>query len=460
LQSKYENELVRQNTTNKEVDFLLKTVEGINKEISNLEEKIIKYESENSQNDEYIDKLEDQRKNYENLPKIFLELNDINDKILKLNVDITKIKTNLENNSKYFFTNILNKDLNDIIENNNDRINYLKDICGLNDLQAEYQAAREDIIKKSIPKCSVCGHTLSDKEIESLKNELDTIKSRLIQFNQNKKERDLLKDENDLYNEFLDIIEKFDYQYELDELYKKTSTLEALKKRKRELDLEGQKEEYGSLSDINKQISSLEQDITTNINHIEICREKIKGYKKKKDENLREIKKLSHNNTMTDNITNRITHITKLIQQLNEALELGTRSKRDKILAESNSLFNDITNKPQEYSGIDFESPDSYAFIIKKKDGKTVTKPSKGEKQVLAMSFLLGLSQYTGRNNVILMDTPVASLDDVHSAGIGKALANLDNQVIFLAQPQELNGDIYKNMKKRIAKQFNVIRDE
>jgi DNA sulfur modification protein DndD len=58
------------------------------------------------------------------------------------------------------------------------------------------------------------------------------------------------------------------------------------------------------------------------------------------------------------------------------------------------------------------------------------------------------------------MDTPVASLDDVHSAGIGKALANLDNQVIFLAQPQELNGDIYKNMKKRIAKQFNVIRDE
>ena len=76
------------------------------------------------------------------------------------------------------------------------------------------------------------------------------------------------------------------------------------------------------------------------------------------------------------------------------------------------------------------------------------------------MSFLLGLNQYTGRNSVIVMDTPVASLDDVHSAGIGKALSKLDNQVVFLAQPQELAGDIYKNMKSGIAREFIVERHD
>jgi DNA sulfur modification protein DndD len=141
-------------------------------------------------------------------------------------------------------------------------------------------------------------------------------------------------------------------------------------------------------------------------------------------------------------------------------LETSTNSKRNLILEKSNKLFMEITNKPEEYGGIDFESDDSYAFVIKAKDGNIVTNPSKGEKQILAMSFLLGLSRYTGKNSVILMDTPVASLDDVHSGGIGRALANLDNQVIFLAQPQELQGDIYKNMLPSIAKEFFVERND
>jgi DNA sulfur modification protein DndD len=139
---------------------------------------------------------------------------------------------------------------------------------------------------------------------------------------------------------------------------------------------------------------------------------------------------------------------------------MGTQSKREKIIKKSNEMFMEITNKPDEYRGIEFEDDQSYSFVIITKDGKRVTNPSKGEKQVLAMSFLLGLNQYTGRNNVILMDTPVASLDEVHSAGIGESLAKLKNQVIFLAQPQELSGKIYKNMKPSIAEEFIVERQD
>jgi len=51
-------------------------------------------------------------------------------------------------------------------------------------------------------------------------------------------------------------------------------------------------------------------------------------------------------------------------------------------------------------------------------------------------------------------------LDDFHSAGVGKALAKLNNQVIFLAQPKELTGEIYTNMKPAVAKEFVVNRQD
>jgi flagellar basal body rod protein FlgG len=85
---------------------------------------------------------------------------------------------------------------------------------------------------------------------------------------------------------------------------------------------------------------------------------------------MREIKKLGHDDLITEKTTKRLAHISKLIVALEEALELGTESKRDKILQKSNDMFIKITNKPQIYGGIDFESADSYAFVIKTKDGK------------------------------------------------------------------------------------------
>ena len=44
-------------------------------------------------------------------------------------------------------------------------------------------------------------------------------------------------------------------------------------------------------------------------------------------------------------------YILKLIRQIDQALELGTFSKREKIIKKSNELFLEITNKPDEYEG-------------------------------------------------------------------------------------------------------------
>jgi len=218
--------------------------------------------------------------------------------------------------------------------------------------------------------------------------------------------------------------------------------------------------EYGDLAQIQREISSLQDENTTKRGQIIVLKQKITGYDKSKGEVTKRIQTLGFDDKIAARITRLSTYLSELKKKLDDALEMGTKSKRDSIIKKSNELFLKITNKPDEYAGLEFENDTSYAFVIKTKEGKSVVLPSKGEKQVLAMSFLLGLNQYTGRNNVILMDTPVATLDETHSAGIGKALAELKNQVIFLAQPQELVGKIYLNMKPAVAKEFVAEREK
>lgn len=460
LHRRYENDLTQQATKNTDVELKKSTIEGINREINTLNTKIKRHEDEITDKEATKDDLEDQRNQYANLPNVMIQMQEVDDQISELNAGIERIRTNMENRSKELFVTFIKNDLQTYIETNNERVDYLLDVCGLDDGEADVQAVKERILAMSVPKCNVCGHRMNKEELELLEEEQKEIKEKLKHFGENKKERNALKDENNLYADFLKPLQDFDYIKELDLLYGKMSKLDDLKKKQKELRIESRKEAYGSLAEINREVDMLRDDITSKGNSIKLFEHKIREYEKKKAVAAREIKAIGHDDAITAETADRLEYASQLIDKLDQALEKGTISKRDLILKKSNELFLEITNKPDEYGGIAFENEDSYAFVIKTKDKRTVKNPSKGEKQVLAMSFLLGLNQYTGRNNVILMDTPVASLDDVHSAGIGRALANLDNQVIFLAQPQELQGDIYKNMTPAVAKEYTVERED
>ncbi len=460
LEARYDKEITQQTSTSKEVETMRTVIRAIIKNIKNEETKIDNSNKSIEQNDGYIEKLEEQRTLYANLPKVMEDLDKINRAIRKQDKRSSGIESKLSSNSASFFITFIERDLERYIDENTDRIRDLQEVCGLSDMQADTQFAKEDILKKSIPICEVCGHELSDSEISELEKEQEKIKNNLKLFKDNKKERDDLKDENQQFMGSLSLLDGCNFELEMDNLDEVKNKISNLENEKKELDKESQREEYGDLAKINREISSLQTQNTKNEDKIKLATNKIKSFKKEKEDITRDIKRLGHDDTNTFRISKNMDYISRLIRLLDEALKIGTESKRDQILRKSNELFNEITNKPDEYRGIDFKNEESYAFTIKTKDNNPVKNPSKGEKQVLAMSFLLGLNQYTGRNNVILMDTPVASLDDVHSAGIGRALANLNNQVIFLAQPQELAGDIYKYMKASVAKEFTIERKD
>ena len=460
LQDRYDNRLTQQHATSEQVRSKQKIIAGLMSEIKNCDLKIEKYDNEIQENEKTREGLDQQRLVYRNLPNVMADLSSIKSKKETCASDIAVLKAQLKDNAENFYMTIIEKDLINFIKKNEKRILELQDISGLTDIQAETQAAREKILAKSIPECDVCGHKLDAEETKKLRDEQKRIRDSLKIFAKNKKERDDLKNEVNQFKAALDIIKNYDFQKEIDDLQEKKIKYDLWDKKDKELTKESQKEKYGSLAKINREISQLEQENSTKRSQIAILKQKIDAYKEQKDEITKEIKRLGHDDQITQKTSNLSTYISELIRKLEEALDIGTEAKREKILKKANELFISITNKPDEYKGLDFENEDSYAFVIKTKDKKLVTHPSKGEKQVLAMSFLLGLNQYTGRSNVIVMDTPVASLDDFHSAGVGKALAKLNNQVIFLAQPKELTGEIYTNMKPAVAKEFVVNRQD
>jgi len=356
-----------------------------------------------------------------------------------------------------FFVSIIKDDLQGFIDDNVMEINNInefeEDIPDLDIVKA-----RLEILNNPVPKCKFCGHILLDSEIDGMKKIMEVLKENSDSIKYNSERMNRLKLENQNFNNFLKYIEKQNYQHDLDKIKLLEDELKTIDEEYKNLIVESENSKYGDLGKINRIISGLESGNQDKNRKILDLDKAYYHHDQEKKKAIRELKRMGHDDRTINNITTMLTKIGDFKDKISTFLDEGTYAKRDKIINKSSELFLNITNKPDEYANLDFLDGDSYAFIIKNKDGRTVTNPSKGEKQIVAMSFLLGLNQYTGRNNVILMDTPIGSLDEIHSTGIGKALSELDNQVIFLAQPMELLGDIYKHMKPSIAKEFGVER--
>jgi DNA sulfur modification protein DndD len=459
LSRKYEKELGELQGISTEVAHFAKGLRKVREEIDEYERTIsgLQLEIQTFKNDK--EKLEAHRDRYKDIPEVTKKIQDLNEKRQSINSKVTKSKTLLDDHADSLFGVFLTKDLQKLIESNEKRIARLETASGLKKEDIEKLETREQILKRSIPTCDICGHTLTKEEVIELKKNTKAVKDKIESMSKYKKEINGLAYQNRVYKAFMKDY-PFDFVAQLDEFYENVEKLRDANKEYDNLSEKMQGKEYGDFGKLNSEISELDKKIGRKEDEIDEKGEKKKEKENERDEIVRSIKCTGHDDK-TLNTTAGLTDLSRRLRNnLGMILTSGTRLKRGKILEEANRIFKEITNKPDEHKGLEFEDDDSYSFVIRKYDGEIVKNPSKGEKQVLAISFLLGLNQYTGINNIILMDTPVASLDPIHSARVGNALSKLDNQVIFLAQPTELSGDMYKNMKTGIAKEFEIERKE
>lgn len=133
---------------------------------------------------------------------------------------------------------------------------------------------------------------------------------------------------------------------------------------------------------------------------------------------------------------------------------------RERILDGSNQFFAKLTNKPREYDRFDFATEETYAFQIVRKDGHRpdMGMISDGEREVVAMSFVLGLSRCSQIRAPLIMDGVNSRLDGIHRCNLAKFWAGLDNQVILLGIDRDFDRETRQVLEDAICREYEIVR--
>jgi DNA sulfur modification protein DndD len=120
--------------------------------------------------------------------------------------------------------------------------------------------------------------------------------------------------------------------------------------------------------------------------------------------------------------------------------------------------FQSITRKPKMFERIEISAVD-YRLSLFDHSGHQVPSHqlSAGERQLLAVSILWGLSRASGRSLPAIIDTPLGRLDGQHRNKLVKNyFPNASHQVILLSTDQEIDEDLYGKIKKVTSQEYLI----
>jgi DNA sulfur modification protein DndD len=124
--------------------------------------------------------------------------------------------------------------------------------------------------------------------------------------------------------------------------------------------------------------------------------------------------------------------------------------------------FQRITRKKNIFARIEI-SPNDYVLSLFDRENNRIPthQLSAGERQLLAVSILWGLSQAAGRPLPAIIDTPLGRLDGPHrSLLVHNYFPAASHQVILLSTDQEIDGTLYPKLERSIAKEYLIEFDE
>jgi DNA sulfur modification protein DndD len=149
-----------------------------------------------------------------------------------------------------------------------------------------------------------------------------------------------------------------------------------------------------------------------------------------------------------------------------EKVEGSLKRYRDAVLQRNVKRLSDlilesfqaITRKPKMFERIEI-SPVDYRLSLFDHSGYQVPSHqlSAGERQLLAVSILWGLSRASGRSLPAIIDTPLGRLDGQHRNKLVKNyFPKASHQVILLSTDQEIDEDLYGKIRKVASQEYLI----
>lgn len=121
-----------------------------------------------------------------------------------------------------------------------------------------------------------------------------------------------------------------------------------------------------------------------------------------------------------------------------------------------------LTRKEQLISGVHI-CPTSFSLTLLAQTGEELSpsRLSAGERQLLAIAILWGLSEASGKELPTVIDTPLGRLDGKHRTRLIEGYFPFAaNQVLLLSTDEEIMGDYYSKLKPAISREYHISYNE
>ena len=266
-----------------------------------------------------------------------------------------------------------------------------------------------------------------------------------------------------------EILDKFGINQNKEHFLRLTTALTELQERKISLesDIESKNSELGTKSTHDNEYSNIRSEYEICENNLRQKRIKNSDLRSRRDEEKRQYDSryrfLSNKNISAEyeKENKRRMLIELTLKSINQFIDEIVESRKLEIENIASQFLKSITNAPDVYTGIELD--EQYRLHLKIKDHSTVPSwergPSAGQSQVIAHSFIAGLNKFTAKEAPIIIDTPLARLDDVHAENIVRSYPHMGKQIIVLYQPRELDEQLIELIRTHIRFEYDIKRD-
>ena len=210
--------------------------------------------------------------------------------------------------------------------------------------------------------------------------------------------------------------------------------------------------------EILKQVGHEERLVQEKEEKIERLQKEVQQLKQQEDQLQRERENLAGQSQETAMLNKQYRLAEGLYQAANELIEWQIEDHQRTIEDYTSQLHHHVTNKPDEYIGIQIKS--DYTLELKNVAGTPLNPEtlSAGEKEALAFAFIAGLNLASGTAAPLMMDTPFGNLDDTHQKNIINSLPTIPSQVILLATDRDLPEDLLRKLRPHVVQIHRIRR--
>lgn len=187
--------------------------------------------------------------------------------------------------------------------------------------------------------------------------------------------------------------------------------------------------------------------------------ERLENQRKKLEELKGSIDKAQLSEKRAQDLQRRFSLARKSSDAVEGMLEAFAREMRESIQMEVREIFRDLVWKESQFQDVQL-SEDYRLEVIDRWGLPARPELSAGERQVLSLAFITGMSKVTGEEAPLVMDTPFGRLSSDHREAITQRIPEITNQLVILVTDEELHSQARDNLANRIGAEYKLDFDQ